>query len=147
MDYLEMTAPCGLACFNCVFSLARESDEARKVVENYSGLMGIPVEAMLCRGCRPQGGVIALHQGVTRRGPEEPCRPFACTRDRGIDFCHQCGDFPCDELHPYADRADKVPHNTKVYNLCLIRKLGLERWAEEKAAEVANTYFNKWWSL
>jgi len=34
-----------------------------------------------------------------------------------------------------------VPHNTKVFNLALIRKMGLEKWAQEKARSVKRTYF------
>jgi len=37
--------------------------------------------------------------------------------------------------------ASKVPHNTKVFNLCLIKKMGLEKWATEKAKSVKDTYF------
>ena len=28
MDYYQMTAPCGLDCFNCTFFLAHEDQEA-----------------------------------------------------------------------------------------------------------------------
>ena len=53
----------------------------------------------------------------------------------------------CDNLHPYADMAEELPHNYKVYSLCLIKKMGLEEWAKSKAAEVREVYFNKPWSL
>lgn len=147
MDYLQMTAPCGLDCFNCVFFLANHDQGAREELERYERLMGMPMEMMLCQGCRSQGGCIKLHGAVSNRGEDEPCPAFACSQEKGLDFCYECGDFPCDHLHPYADRADKVPHNTKVFNLCLIKKMGLENWAREKAALVKETYFTKWWSL
>ena len=31
MDYHQMTAPCGLACFNCTNYLANENEEATKI--------------------------------------------------------------------------------------------------------------------
>jgi hypothetical protein len=37
--------------------------------------------------------------------------------------------------------AAQRPHNTKVFNLCLIKRMGLERWAEAKAKSVKDTYF------
>jgi len=40
---------------------------------------------------------------------------------------------PCDHLHPYADMGTTKPHDLKVFNLCLIKKMGLESWAKEKA--------------
>ncbi len=149
VDYLLKTAPCGLDCFNCVFYLAREDSRAMEELERYQRVLGVPVEVMFCRGCRPQGGCIKLHLNpmVSNRSEGEPCPAYACSRAKGVDFCFQCDEFPCDHLHPYADRADKVPHNTKVFNLCLIRKMGLERWAEEKALRVRETYSTKWWSL
>ena len=62
-------------------------------------------------------------------------------------FCCDCSDFPCDYLHPYADQAANVPHNIKVFNLCLIKKLGLETWAKNKAKSVKNVYFKGKWKL
>lgn len=145
MDYREMTAPCGLDCFNCHFYLAKDNPESMKVLESYNRLMGVPIDVMLCKGCRGEGGLPeTLKYGM---GKTEPCHCYTCTQEKGIDFCCDCDDFPCDQLHPYADRAAQVPHNTKVFNLCLIKKLGLEKWAESKAGEVRETYFTKWWTL
>jgi hypothetical protein len=45
-------------------------------------------------------------------------------------------------LHPYADKALEVAHNTKIFNLCLIKKMGLELWAKTKAKSVGDTYFS-----
>lgn len=147
MDYLKMTAPCGLDCFNCHFYLARENQEAANTLRMYSRLFEIPVEIMLCEGCREQQGIIKIHKNVSDRGESEPCRPYACTKEKNIDFCYECPDFPCENLQPYSDRADKVPHNLKVFNLCLTKKMGLEAWAKDQAAEVRETYFHKWWHL
>ena len=145
MDYLEMTAPCGLDCFNCVFYLANTREQERAMLEIFSRQSGLPIEIMFCRGCRPQKGFLKLHQALFNR--DEPCPAYKCSTEKQVDFCYECSDFPCDALHPYADRADKVPHNTKVFNLCLIKKMGLENWAREKAAQVREKYNFGWWSL
>jgi len=132
MDYQRMTAPCGLDCFNCPMYLAGENEELRtKISRN----MGIPVEKAVCRGCRDEGGTIRF-QDMT-----EPCNVYKCISAKDISFCSDCSDFPCDHLHPYADQASEKPHNTKVFNLCLIKKMGLEEWAENKAKSVKSTYF------
>lgn len=47
----------------------------------------------------------------------------------------------------YADKAAEVPHNTKVFNLCLIKKMGFGTWAKEKAGKVKRTYFKEKWKL
>ena len=145
MDYFQMTAPCGLDCFNCHFYLAHESREAMGMVEKLSNEYNIPVEIMLCKGCRSHNGRIPLQQHVF--GAAHRCAAYECSREKGLRFCGDCDEFPCDHLHPYADKAGQLPHNIKVFNLCLIRKMGLEKWAASKAAEVRNVYFSKPWTL
>ncbi|MEW6527329.1 MAG: DUF3795 domain-containing protein [Spirochaetota bacterium] len=133
MDYKHLTAPCGLDCFNCPMYLAGSDDNLRKKVAQS---LNISFEKAVCKGCRNEHGKIEfLHMQKT-------CSVYACTQAKGIDFCYECADFPCDNLHPYADRASQVPHNTKVFNLCLIKKMGLETWATEKAQSVKKTYFS-----
>lgn len=145
MNYRELTAPCGLDCFNCTFYLAEENPKAMAQLEAWSEQYGVPVEVMPCRGCRAESGRIPLQMHLN--GPDHRCAAYECAKDRGVEFCGRCDDFPCDSLHPYADRAGDLPHNIKVFNLCLINKLGLEKWAEEKAAQVRKTYFTEPWSL
>jgi hypothetical protein len=132
MDYKHMTAPCGLDCFNCPGYLAGENEELRKKV---SENMNIPLEKAMCLGCRGEKGMISF------LGWTEPCNVYKCIEKKGIDFCYECSDFPCDHLHPYADLASERPHNTKVFNLALIKKMGLEAWAKTKAKSVKSTYF------
>lgn len=132
MDYIQMTAPCGLDCFNCPMYLANENQELRKKI---SQKMGLPYEDAVCKGCRDQNGTIPF------LGMTEPCNVYKCIKKKGLQFCSDCPDFPCDHLHPYADKASLVPHNTKVFNLCLIKKMGLESWAKNKAKNVKDTYF------
>ena len=145
MDYLQMTAPCGLACFNCSYYLAGENKERRKKIDRDFELNGVPPEIWTCKGCRNQKGVLKIHEVFFNR--TDPCPVYKCTSEKNISFCYECDDFPCDHLHPCADRAGVVPHNTKLFNLCLIRKMGLERWARDKAAAVYESYFHKWFKL
>jgi len=114
--------------------LANENEELRaKISKN----MGIPFEQAVCKGCREEAGKPDFLNWT------EPCNVYRCITKRNLDFCYQCSDFPCDNLHPYADRASEVPHNTKVFNLCLIKKMGLESWAKTKAKDVKHTYFKE----
>jgi hypothetical protein len=106
-----------------------------KLREKIAQRMNIPLEQAACRGCRNENGTIAAVKMT------EPCNVYKCITKRGYNICSECPDFPCDYLHPYADMADQRPHNTKVFNLCLIKKMGLEAWAETKAKTVRETYF------
>ncbi|HTY23803.1 MAG TPA: DUF3795 domain-containing protein [Desulfomonilaceae bacterium] len=133
MDYRQMTSPCGLDCFNCRMYLANDDTELRTA---NAEALGLPYEEAKCEGCRNAGGTIAF------LGDTEPCDVFRCAAEKGVAFCYQCSDFPCDYLHPYADQASVRQHNTKLFNLCLIKKMGLEQWARTKAKSVKETYFN-----
>lgn len=138
MNYKLMTAPCGLDCFNCPLFLAKENDKIREYVAKATGL---PIEKAFCNGCNPQKGI------MYQFGKTEPCNVYKCITAKGIDMCSDCDEFPCDHLHPFADKASEVPHNTKVFNLCLIKKMGLEEWAKSKAKSVKETYFKEPWRI
>ena len=135
MDYAHLTAPCGLPCFACYMYLANEDEEKRQLV---SRVLDIPAEQAVCQGCRNL-------QGKPAHLPM-PCLVYPCAVEHWVKFCCDCEDFPCDNLHPYLDNA-KLLHNTKVFQLCLIKKLGLESWAQNKAARVLEDYFYKKFSL
>ncbi len=132
MDYKKMTSPCGMDCFNCPMYLAKDDQKLRATMAK---TMNIPPEKAFCRSCREEKGT------MTWMGWTGPCRVYRCTEQKGLHSCADCSDFPCDNLQPYADQADKVPHNAKVFNIGLIKKMGLETWAKTKAKEVRNTYF------
>ena len=138
MDYQQMTSPCGIDCFNCPAYLANKNEELRTKVAKY---LDIPFEQAICNGCRSEKGVIAC-QNMTG-----PCNVYKCIIKEDIKFCYECSNFPWDHLHPYADKASRRPHNTKVYNLCLIKKMGLESWTQTKAKSVRDTYFNQKFKL
>lgn len=131
-----MTAPCGLDCFNCVVYLANEDENLRKII---SEKLNIPQEKAVCQGCRNENGAC----------PVLPldCSLYPCAKQKAVSFCFECEDFPCDKLHPYMDQSDKLPHNTKVFNLCLIKKMGLENWAKHKAKSVNEVYFTSKWKF
>ena len=138
MDYYQMTAPCGIDCFNCPLYLASDDEKLRS---NVAKMLDVPIEQAICAGCRNENGTIAcLHM-------DEPCQVYKCIEKKDIKFCYECTDFPCDHLHPYADKAAERPHNTKVFNLCLIKKMGLESWAQSKAKKVRSVYFSEKFKL
>ena len=133
MDYLQMTSPCGIDCFNCPMYAAQSDEDLRNMIADK---MGISSETAQCSGCRNQQGQMPF------LGWSESCPQFVCAREKGVDFCYECGEFPCHWLHPSAFMADAVPHNHKLYNLLLIKKMGVEEWAESEAKSVRDTYLH-----
>lgn len=131
MDMKEgfaLAAPCGIFCGECRVYKAKDDSALRE------GLIaaGIPGEKVPCPGCRPGRGDCPVLNG--------PCATYECVTGRGLDFCFECGDFPCPRLNPAADRANALPHNIKVFNLCYIQRQGLAAWLE-KAPEIQRKYF------
>lgn len=117
----RLTAPCGLYCGVCPCYKAQTN---RDLAEKIASRLGLAAEDCICWGCRAQKGHIAVMG-------EPVCETYdCCVNKKGFDFCYHCSDFPCSKLAPCADRAAEIPHNTKIYNLLLIQKEGIENLAK-----------------
>ncbi len=119
-----LISPCGLYCGGCPLYVARTDEALRKRIAEGQG---IPVEqVLLCAGCQPSQG------RVSASGGESICDTYACAvDDKKVEFCYECEDFPCLKLAPCADRAQEIPHNTKIYHLLLLQKEGVDAWIEK----------------
>lgn len=128
MDWLKLTAPCGLDCFNCE---VYEGNASPEILSALAAKIGKTPGEVACKGCRQQNGC-SVH-------PD--CATLKCARAKNVEFCFDCGDFPCEKLAPCAEGAGRYPHNYKLYNLCRIKKAGLANWAEQEAGEIRRKYF------
>jgi hypothetical protein len=137
---LEALAPCGLNCEKCFAhvdgDIRKKSRMLKEALGNFDGyaqrfvtLLDAPVfekyadfKVMLdyfasenCRGCR-----------------HEQCKLFAgcgvrqCHQEKGIDFCHQCDDFPCDRTG-----FDNHLHARWIKLNERIKSVGVEQYYEE----------------
>ena len=127
----ELTAPCGLDCFNCELYEENLNEQMAQFMHEKTG---VPREAISCKGCRAQDG---KHFHIP-----DGCTTLNCVKEKGVDFCSDCGDFPCAMLAPLADGADRFPHNFKLYNLCRIKKVGIDAWIEE-SFDIRRKYFKE----
>jgi hypothetical protein len=132
MDHTTIIAPCGLDCSDCQMFKAKHSIGLRISISDKTG---IPINRAFCSSCRGEDGVIGSHK-IT-----EACAVSKCSRERSVQFCCDCEDFPCSHYQPYAHRAAEKPHNLKVYNLCLIKKMGAEKFATTMYQEGKKAYF------
>jgi hypothetical protein len=67
-----------------------------------------------CPGCRAGGGY-----------PQ--CQIRVCTRERGLEMCSQCPDFPCERVEPLAAR-----YPTLLADNRRLQAVGLARWLAEQ---------------
>jgi len=78
-------------------------------------------EVYNCKGCR-------LLQGKIKDFPT--CKTYQCVTEKGYTFCYECDDFPCEKLQPTVNFEIFLPHNSKLYNLLMVKKLGIYKWNE-----------------
>jgi len=126
----ELVAPCGLYCGACPIYRAASD---RELAERVARTLGRPVEDVRCLGCRGEKGNI-------KSLGDYLCPTYQCVERRGLRFCHECDDFPCLKLAPCADKAQILPHNSKVYNLVLLQRLGMEEWLQ-RGGQLWSQYF------
>ncbi len=124
-----MVSPCGVDCGSCLAHTVKEDD---KIIIDKLVSLGIKREDIPCKGCRPLKGHCPTING--------DCENYECSKNKGVDFCFECGDFPCSKLMPAADRANTLVHNMKMFNLCFIKKHGLDKWLEE-TPKIKKTYY------
>jgi hypothetical protein len=119
-----LVAPCGIYCGACRRYKASTDKALRKQIAEQTG---VPVEEVyVCAGCWPMQGRVKMS------GAEPTCETYACAvENKKVEFCYQCDDFPCLKLAPCLDWAPRSPHNTKIYSLLLLQKLGIDALVEK----------------
>jgi hypothetical protein len=121
-------APCGTNCGACPAYLCKDNPELLEAVV----AKGLKREDLPCPGCREHKGKCAFTDG--------DCATYDCIVRHGVTFCYECDEFPCQFLHPCADRANILPHNMKLYNLCYIRTYGVDAF-RKKFPEIKVRYY------
>jgi hypothetical protein len=127
-ERLHAVAPCGIDCGICELYLCKDNQQ----LIDYLVSKGVPKEKLPCAGCQEIKGFCPVIGGQ--------CTTYACVMEKNVDFCFECCDFPCSKLHPSADRAGTLPHNLKVFNLCTIRREGVEGFIA-LSDEIKKKYF------
>ena len=110
---------CGLYCGAC--HALRATEEER--VEQQAKEWGRDPEEIRCHGCKSD-----VLSGYCRT-----CEITACAVSKGIEFCYQCTDYPCDRLITFRD--DDWPHHSAITrNLAELERLGHAEWLAAQAA-------------
>lgn len=131
----ELVAYCGIYCRLCDYFTGRIRDSARNLLEiarkhselklfadastafdfeNFvKGLEWISKEISPCVGsCRGGGGW-------------EDCPFRKCCGEKGLRFCYECSEFPCDVLEKYPRHVEELNE---------IKEMGLEDWIKKNLA-------------
>ena len=115
----EMIGFCG---YNCHLCAARSDDVAvrQRLVDGWRRIFGhqnYTAENVRCDGCRSDG--------ITA---DTSCEARPCARERGVESCAECDQFPCDKMrHLMASREGMLifcrpkdrPVTEEDYDLCM----------------------------
>jgi len=142
MDYKEAVrrlAPCGLDCSRCADYAGGEIQKlSLRLSELLNGYLRVarvreginPVysgypqfEEMLksfaqaaCSGCRGDNVLCPIE-----------CVAGECTREKGVDFCFQCEEFPCSKKVDPHTQARWLKFNQRM------KKIGVEEFCQEQS--------------
>ncbi|PKN74910.1 MAG: hypothetical protein CVU49_05505 [Candidatus Cloacimonetes bacterium HGW-Cloacimonetes-2] len=115
---IKLVSPCGIYCGDC--AVYRVKDNPALIPALLSN--GLTEDQFPCPGCRAVEGMCPHLEGR--------CENFICATNHEVQMCFECGEFPCEKLHPAADRANSLPHNMKMYSQCYIKRYGVKAWIE-----------------
>ena len=109
---------CGLYCGECEIYIAYSANDMkaqRKIARKLSSARGetISSDKIICLGCK---GPVSSCWGAA-------CKIRICAEEKGIEFCYQCRDYPCDELSTFFEKRPVARENLR-----MISKIGPDAW-------------------
>jgi hypothetical protein len=117
----RLSAVCGLFCPSCTVFIGTKEDPRRlqALAERYK----LPIEAWECEGCRSNKRSYYC---------ENICKMAPCAAQKGIEFCGDCDEYPCEELKKF--QAER-PHRLELWEAQQrIAQIGFSKWFEEMLA-------------
>ena len=91
----DLMAPCGLHCGTCGIYIATR-DKNKKFRDVMANLYGADPEKTVCLGCmQPEPPKMIVELCAL-------CAIRDCVKSKGFYSCHQCEDWPCDQIKDFA---------------------------------------------
>ncbi|NLI98041.1 DUF3795 domain-containing protein [bacterium] len=111
---------CGLNCGACPVLGANERGD-EEWIKKAADEEPCTVNDLRCHGCKTD--VTAMFC--------TDCGMRLCARGKGLEFCSECGDFPCQTIANF--RNDEAPHHSAIFkNLRTILDKGVKGWLAEE---------------
>jgi len=113
----RLVGVCGLFCPSCALFIGTQEDPER--LKRIAEWWQVSLEAAQCYGCRSN-----------KRFPYcETCKMSACALKRGIGFCGECEEYPCEDLKAFQPA---MPHRIELWKSQeRIKEVGYEKWYTE----------------
>ena len=116
-----MVANCGLNCAKCdIYEAGHGNEEKRNEIlawfkEKRNKIL--KPEQIDCEGC---SGPLDAHWS-------EDCKIMVCAREKSVQYCFQCKDFPCSILNAFSSDGNSN-HRKTVENLDKMKQSGVDVW-------------------
>jgi hypothetical protein len=136
-EILHKLAPCGLDCSKCMAfregEIKKHATELKRLLGAFDSYAARFSKFMPVFSCYPSFKKLLDHFvqsdcGGCRKGEGKypNCAVAACYREKGVDFCFQCGDFPCAKVSFDPNLKERwLDMNGKM------RETGVERYYED----------------
>ncbi|MFX1297148.1 MAG: DUF3795 domain-containing protein [Promethearchaeota archaeon] len=120
----ELLAPCGLYCGVCAIYIADKANNLKfkqRLVDVYKPISKT-VADIKCSGCLSENQEKIF-------GYCQTCPIRDCVKNKGIEGCHQCDDFPCKFINNFP-----IPVGKKVILRAIPtwREFGTKKYVEEE---------------
>ncbi|MHA1931412.1 MAG: DUF3795 domain-containing protein [Promethearchaeota archaeon] len=117
-----LLAPCGLYCGVCAIYIAHRDNNLKfkdRLVNVYKPLSE-SIDDIKCTGCLSNGIIF---------GYCKSCPIKSCVKEKDLEGCHQCDDWPCKFIQSFP-----IPVGKKVIMRAIPewRELGTEKWVENE---------------
>ena len=127
----SLIGACGIVCSSCpIFIATASSDMPQKelLALELSATRGKKLQPpdIACWGCRSSD----------RNCFSAKCFFRKCVKNKGLEFCYRCGEFPCHKLKGFYKENPSAQENLR--KIC---KIGVEAFAAQ-LAEAENTESN-----
>ena len=63
----------------------------------------------------------------------QSCPIAKCSMEKGVDFCHDCGTYPCEKFEGFDEFDSFVPHSSRERDISRFREVGQEVYLSELA--------------
>jgi hypothetical protein len=124
--YRSLQGRCGRFCGECDIYIAystSDNEALSRLARKYSEETGreISPDKLKCVGCKGKSSGCWCSS----------CEVRSCAEDRGMEFCYQCPDYPCDMLSRQFEKYPEARENLKT-----ISKIGPDAWVAAMLTKV-----------
>ena len=113
----RLAAVCGIFCPACSVFIGTREDPPR--LKMLAEMLNLSVEDTKCYGCRSEKRIALF----------EKCKMVKCAAEKGVSFCIECEEYPCEDLKKFQT---EFPHRIELWQSQeRIKEAGFEKWFEE----------------